>query len=107
MANIVDSDFRHDFTIEDADGVAQDVSAWTFEVRWYDEQTGKKLLTLTDGVGFVSDGTDGECKLLLTAAQTLANGPGNKRVVIWRTDSGNRVVIGEGIAPFQSLEFDA
>lgn len=106
-ANIVDSDFHHDFIVEDEDGVAQDVSTWTFETKIYREQTRELVFTLTDAITFNNGGTDGDCRLSLTAAQTKTLGPGNARIVIRRTDSSNRLVIGEGYAPFQSDDFDA
>jgi hypothetical protein len=104
MPNIVDSDFTVTFVIEDEDGNPQDVSGWTFETRWYRERTRELAHTLTDGVEFVSDGSDGQCNLVLTAAQSKTLGGGNARVVIWRTDSGNRLVIAEGSANFELLE---
>lgn len=105
MANIVDSDFTHDFIIENEAGVAQDVSTWTFETKVLNN--GKLIYTLTDAITFNDDGTDGDCRLTFTAAQMLVIGPGTPRIVIRRTDGSNRVVIAEGSMPVQSDEFDA
>lgn len=106
MANIIDSDFSHDFIVEDSAGAVQDVSTWTFEVQWFRQGESAYTFKLTDAITFVASGTDGHCRNSLTAAQTKTLGPGVARLVIWRTDSGNRVVIGEGSAPFESLNFD-
>lgn len=104
--NIIDSDYAHDFIVEDEDGVAQDVSAWTFETQWFQQGGCGPVFTLTSAITFVDDGTDGHCRISLTAAQTKTLGAGVARLVIWRTDSG-RKVIGEGSVPFESLGFDA
>ena len=102
---ICDSDFAQDVRIENANREAQNISGWTFEAKCIREC---KTIHLIMGSGIeIQDAEGGVIRISLTASQTKSFGPGESRWILWRTDNGRRVVIGEGSAPFEGLEFDA
>ena len=105
---ICDSDYEQEIIVQDDTGAAQDISAWTFECLFKKADGRSNCLTLNMGNGItLTDPTAGTLSLSLTAAQTKQFGAGNARVMLWRTDSSNRKVIGEGTASFEDRNFDA
>lgn len=105
---ICDSDYEQDVIVQDDAGTAENISTWTFECMFKKRDGRSNCLTLTIGSGItLSDPTNGQLTISLTAAQTKEFGAGNSRVMLWRTDSGNRKIIGEGTASFEDKYFDA
>jgi hypothetical protein len=101
--------FRHDFTLKDKDtGAVIDISGYELEIDIVNAQTRQLYTTLTmgSGVAFVSDGTDGELRLTLSAAQTLAIGAGMVRYVVRRVDEDNDLLF-EGSFALEDRGYDA
>jgi hypothetical protein len=104
-AIFIDSDFDEDITITNDQDVAQDITDWTFECLF---KQGCNELTLKVGSGItILDAENGLFRISLSASQTSQLSIGQVRVMLWRTDSGMRKIIGEGSASVEGKSFDA
>lgn len=109
MPVIAGTRFRHDFTIKNkSTGAVIDISTYELEIDIVKAETGKLYTTLTMGSGaaFVDDGTDGQFRMTLSAAQTLALGAGMVRYVVRRVDEDNDLLF-EGSFPLEDQGYDA
>lgn len=106
MPIYLDSYYTLNVTIQDADAAAEDISAWTLEIQFW--QGSSKIVTLeTDsGIEFTTDGTDGQFDITLTTAQADLFSVGTTRVLIFRTDS-NRTLQFEGTEVVEGPQYDS
>lgn len=104
-AIFIDSDFDEDTTVTNDQDEAEDITGWTFECLF--KQRCNEL-TLKSGSGITTlDAENGLFRISLSASQTNQLKVGQARVVIWRTDSGMRKIIGEGSVSIEGKSFDA
>lgn len=107
MPLFYDSDQDWSRIAVDANQEADDISAYSLEVIWY--QNGKEILTLTQGSGveFDTDGTDGAFTISMTAAQSKLFRAGPTRVEVRNVAGSNRRMIWEGQDTVEGPAFDA
>lgn len=93
-------------TYRDGDGAVKDVSAIDFRLEFYQDGTCVSL-TMSDGISFTTDGTDGAVDYTLSLARTNQFCVGMVRLRQFDDAGSDPVLIHEGQASVEGKSFDA
>ncbi len=91
------------FTVEDASGLAQDISGWTLEWVLRERPWGTQaLITKTTGAGItITNASGGVCEVAIADDDTLSLPPGGYFHTLRRTNAGAETVLAFGDAVLQ------